>query len=51
MAFDSSDTFTEVATRAIPKVPALVGKTVAQLFFEDSTRTRTSFDTARSSQP
>ena len=41
-----TDTFTEVATRAIPKVPALVGRTVAQLFFEDSTRTRLSFETA-----
>jgi len=41
-----TDTFTEVATRAIPKVPALVGRTVAQMFFEDSTRTRLSFETA-----
>lgn len=41
-----TDTFTEVATRAIPKVPALLGRTVAQLFFEDSTRTRLSFETA-----
>lgn len=41
-----TDTFTEVATRSIPKVPALRGRTVAQLFFEDSTRTRLSFETA-----
>lgn len=41
-----ADTFAEVATRAIPKVPALRGKTVAHLFFEDSTRTRLSFETA-----
>ena len=33
-------------TRAIPKVPALRGRTVASLFFEDSTRTRLSFETA-----
>jgi len=38
--------FTEVSERQIPKVPALRGKTVATLFFENSTRTRTSFETA-----
>ena len=38
--------FAEVQTRAIPKVPALRGKTVVLAFFEDSTRTRTSFDLA-----
>lgn len=32
--------------RAIPKVPALRGKTVVSLFYEDSTRTRLSFETA-----
>jgi aspartate carbamoyltransferase catalytic subunit len=42
----STDTFAEVATRRIPKVPALRGRTVAHLFFEDSTRTRLSFETA-----
>jgi aspartate carbamoyltransferase catalytic subunit len=36
----------EIGQRPIPKVPALRGKHVVQLFFEDSTRTRTSFDTA-----
>lgn len=41
-----SDSFSEVAQRPIPKVPALRGKTVATLFFEDSTRTRLSFETA-----
>jgi aspartate carbamoyltransferase catalytic subunit len=41
-----TDSFTEVSARAIPKVPALRGKTVASLFFEDSTRTRLSFETA-----
>ena len=35
-----ADTFVEVSPRAIPKVPALRGKTVVSLFFEDSTRTR-----------
>ncbi|MEM9561133.1 MAG: aspartate carbamoyltransferase catalytic subunit [Actinomycetota bacterium] len=38
--------FAEVQTRDIPKVPALRGKTVVLAFFEDSTRTRTSFDLA-----
>ena len=41
-----TDSFAEVARRAIPKVPTLRGKTVATLFFEDSTRTRISFETA-----
>jgi aspartate carbamoyltransferase catalytic subunit len=43
---DLTDTFVEVGRRAIPKVPALRGRTVVSLFFEDSTRTRLSFDTA-----
>lgn len=41
-----SDSFAEVCQRPIPKVPALRGKTIASMFFEDSTRTRTSFETA-----
>jgi aspartate carbamoyltransferase catalytic subunit len=41
-----ADSFAEVARRANPKVPALRGKTVATLFFEESTRTRMSFETA-----
>jgi len=41
-----ADSFTEVSARAIPKVPALRGKTVATMFFESSTRTRLSFETA-----
>ncbi|MGH9157960.1 MAG: aspartate carbamoyltransferase catalytic subunit [Acidimicrobiales bacterium] len=41
-----TDSFVEVSARAIPKVPALRGRTVASLFFEDSTRTRLSFETA-----
>ena len=43
---DLSDHFLEVSRRRIPKVPALRGKTVAWLFWEDSTRTRLSFETA-----
>ncbi|MCA1675333.1 MAG: aspartate carbamoyltransferase, partial [Actinobacteria bacterium] len=41
-----SESFVEVSERAIPKVPALRGKTVASLFFEESTRTRLSFEAA-----
>lgn len=41
-----SDHFLEVSSRRIPKVPALRGKTIAWLFWEDSTRTRLSFETA-----
>src|SRR5688500_18439143 len=41
-----TDSFVEVSARAIPKVPAMRGKTVAWLFYEDSTRTRLSFETA-----
>lgn len=41
-----TDTFVEVSARAIPRVPALRGKTVAWLFYEDSTRTRLSFEAA-----
>lgn len=39
-------TFAEVSSRSIKKVPTLRGKTVINLFFEDSTRTRTSFEIA-----
>jgi aspartate carbamoyltransferase catalytic subunit len=42
----TADSFREVAGRSIPRVPALRGKTVATLFFEASTRTRLSFETA-----
>lgn len=42
----SADRFVEVLSRPIKKVPALRGKTVINLFFEDSTRTRTSFEIA-----
>ena len=43
---DLTASFVEVTQRDIPKVPALRGKTVASLFYEDSTRTRLSFETA-----
>jgi aspartate carbamoyltransferase catalytic subunit len=41
-----TDKFVEVSERQIPKVPALRGKTVVWLFYEDSTRTRLSFEQA-----
>ncbi|HVC15601.1 MAG TPA: aspartate carbamoyltransferase catalytic subunit [Acidimicrobiales bacterium] len=41
-----ADAFAEVGSRPIPKVPTLRGKAIATLFFEDSTRTRLSFETA-----
>ncbi|WP_020407063.1 aspartate carbamoyltransferase catalytic subunit [Hahella ganghwensis] len=43
---DTADTFIEVGSRSIKKVPLLRGKTVANLFFEASTRTRTTFELA-----
>ncbi|HEV8063987.1 MAG TPA: aspartate carbamoyltransferase catalytic subunit [Acidimicrobiales bacterium] len=44
--FHLADAFKEVAGRPINRVPALRGKTVATMFFENSTRTRLSFETA-----
>ena len=41
-----TESMAEINTRSVPKVPALRGKTVVSLFFEDSTRTRLSFETA-----
>lgn len=43
---DTADHMSEINGRPQPKVPALRGKTVASVFFEDSTRTRLSFETA-----
>ncbi|MHC4294111.1 MAG: aspartate carbamoyltransferase catalytic subunit [Planctomycetota bacterium] len=45
---DTAESFREVSTRSIKKVPALRGKVVALLFFEASTRTRMSFELAAS---
>lgn len=41
-----AESFTEVLSRRIPVVPALRGTTVAMMFFENSTRTRISFELA-----
>ena len=43
---DTAESFREVGTRVIKKVPALRGRTVVNLFYEDSTRTRISFEIA-----
>lgn len=42
----TAETFRDVSRREVKKVPALRGKTVINLFFENSTRTRTSFELA-----
>jgi aspartate carbamoyltransferase catalytic subunit len=46
LILDTADAMKEVGERAIKKVPALRGQTVVNLFFEPSTRTRTSFEVA-----
>jgi aspartate carbamoyltransferase catalytic subunit len=46
LVLDTAESFKEVTGRDIKKVPALRGKTVVNLFFEPSTRTRTSFELA-----
>ncbi|MBP1603542.1 MAG: pyrB [Acidobacteria bacterium] len=46
LILDTAVAMKEVGTRPIKKVPALRGKTVINLFFEPSTRTRTSFEIA-----
>ncbi|MFO7578559.1 MAG: aspartate carbamoyltransferase catalytic subunit [Pelovirga sp.] len=43
---DTAESFKEINTRQIKKVPVLRGKTIVNLFFEASTRTRTSFEIA-----
>ena len=43
---DTAESFKEISTRDIKKVPTLRGKTIINLFFEPSTRTRTSFEIA-----
>ena len=46
LILDTAEPFKEVSERAIKKVPALRGKTIVNLFFEASTRTRISFEFA-----
>ncbi|MBI3123648.1 MAG: aspartate carbamoyltransferase catalytic subunit [Ignavibacteriales bacterium] len=47
LILDTARTFREVLERPIKKVPTLQGKTVVNLFYEDSTRTRISFELAQ----
>jgi aspartate carbamoyltransferase catalytic subunit len=46
MLVDTAASLQEIASRDIKKVPALRGKTIVNLFYENSTRTRTSFEIA-----
>lgn len=46
LILQTAESFKEVSTREIKKVPALRGKTVVNLFYEPSTRTRVSFEVA-----
>lgn len=43
---DTAESFQEVSTRSVKKVPALRGRVVVNMFYEDSTRTRMSFTLA-----
>lgn len=43
---DTAESFLEISTREVKKVPILRGKTIINLFFEPSTRTRNSFELA-----
>lgn len=46
LILDTAESFKEISTRKIKKVPTLRGKTIINLFYEASTRTRTSFEIA-----
>src|SRR5512145_2561249 len=46
LLIDTAASLQEIASREIKKVPALRGKTIVNLFYENSTRTRTSFEIA-----
>ncbi|MGH9462993.1 MAG: aspartate carbamoyltransferase catalytic subunit, partial [Vicinamibacteria bacterium] len=46
LILDTASSFKEIAARPIKKVPTLRGRTVVNLFFESSTRTRASFEIA-----
>lgn len=48
LLLNTADSFKEVSTRSVKKVPALRGRVMVNAFFEDSTRTRTSFSLAAS---
>ncbi len=44
LILETAESFLEISTREIKKVPTLRGKSVINLFYEASTRTRTSFE-------
>jgi aspartate carbamoyltransferase catalytic subunit len=46
LILDTAESFKEISLRSIKKVPTLRGKTIINIFFEASTRTRTSFEIA-----
>jgi len=46
LVLETADAMTEVLAREVPRVPALRGTTIVTLFYEDSTRTRASFELA-----
>jgi len=46
LILDTTEEMAQISTRAVKKLPTLRGRTVVNLFFEDSTRTRTSFEVA-----
>lgn len=46
LILDTAESFKEISLRSIKKVPTLRGKTIINVFFEASTRTRTSFEIA-----
>src|SRR4051812_9375210 len=46
LVLDTAEEMARVSDRAVKKLPTLRGRTVVNLFFEDSTRTRTSFEVA-----
>ena len=46
LILDTAHTFREILDRPIKKVPTLQGKTIVNLFYESSTRTRISFELA-----
>ena len=47
LIFDTADKFKEVLNRPIKKVPSLRHLTIANVFFENSTRTKLSFELAQ----
>jgi aspartate carbamoyltransferase catalytic subunit len=51
LILDTADSFFEVLSREIPVVPTLRGKTIVNLFYEGSTRTRISSNSPKNASP